>query len=95
MIEIKMTPDQECTINLNGTGGDIMEELAIAVNKVCTTIASEVDEDFDDVLERMCKISKLHHLRDKVIKKNEKQSPKDMISILLDAIHELDNIHNN
>lgn len=29
MIEIKMTEDHECMINLSGRGGNIMEELAI------------------------------------------------------------------
>lgn len=94
MIEIKMTEDHECTINLNGRGGDIMEELAIAVNKVCTTIANETDEDFEKVLRSVYKMSKLHHLRDKVITE-EKQSPSEFISVILDAIHELDKIKNN
>nr|DAG47422.1 MAG TPA: hypothetical protein [Caudoviricetes sp.] len=94
MIEIKMTEDHECMINLSGRGGNIMEELAIAVNKACTIMANETDEDFEKVLRNVYKISKLHHLRDKVITE-EKQSPSEIISVLLDAIHELDKIKNN
>ena len=46
------------------------------------------------VLYNVYKISKLHHLRDKVMTE-EKQSPSELIKVLLDAIHELDNIKNN
>lgn len=94
MIQLEMTREKECTINLNGNGGELLEELAIAVNKVCTTIANETDEDFEKVLYNVYKISKLHHLRDKVMTE-EKQSPSELIKVLLDAIHELDNIKNN